>query len=86
MDTSEKARAKRSNVFFAEKIRGRSKTGLPKSYHSSKENVYVNNRPRRLRSVDNAFDGYALSRGGCFVRTLDLLRQVFSKTNVTGLT
>jgi agmatinase len=83
MDSSEKPRAKKSNVFFAENIAG--KTGWVKKVLSTlKGNVYV--------TIDlDVFDPSIMPSTGTpepggllWYEVLDLLRQVFRKTNVTG--
>jgi agmatinase len=83
MDTSEKPRAKKSSVFFAEKIAG--KTGwIKKVLTSLKGNVYV--------TIDlDVFDPSIMPSTGTpepggllWYEVLDLLRPVFKKTNVVG--
>ena len=83
MDTSEKPRAKKSNMFFAETIAG--KTGWNKKVLSLlKGNVYV--------TIDlDVFDPSIMPSTGTpepggllWYEVLDLLRPVFRKTNVTG--
>ena len=83
MDTSEKPRAKKSNMFFAETIAG--KTGWNKKVLSLlKDNVYV--------TIDlDVFDPSIMPSTGTpepggllWYEVLDLLRPVFRKTNVTG--
>jgi agmatinase len=83
MDSSEKPRAKKSNVFFAENIAG--KTGwIKKVLATLKGNVYV--------TIDlDVFDPSIMPSTGTpepggllWYEVLDLLRQVFHKTNVVG--
>jgi len=83
MDISEKPRAKKSSVFFAEKIAG--KTGWVKKVLSTlKGNIYV--------TIDlDVFDPSIMPSTGTpepggllWYEVLDLLKQVFHKTNVTG--
>ena len=83
MDTSEKPRAKKSNIFFAEDIAG--KRGWVKKVLSLlKGNVYV--------TIDlDVFDPSIMPSTGTpepggllWYEVLDLLRPVFHKTNVTG--
>jgi agmatinase len=83
MDTSEKPRAKKSNIFFAETIAG--KTGwIKKALAALKGNVYV--------TIDlDVFDPSIMPSTGTpepggllWYEVLDLLRPVFRKTNVTG--
>ncbi len=83
MDTSEKPRAKKSNVFFAEKISGK-KGWIKKVLAALKGNVYV--------TIDlDVFDPSIMPSTGTpepggllWYEVLDLLKQVFRKTNVTG--
>jgi agmatinase len=83
MDTSEKPRAKKSNMFFAEDIAG--KTGwIKKVLAALKGNVYV--------TIDlDVFDPSIMPSTGTpepggllWYEVLNLLRPVFRKTNVTG--
>ncbi|MGA2322383.1 MAG: agmatinase [Sedimentisphaerales bacterium] len=83
MDACEKPRAKKSNIFFAEDIAG--KTGWIKKVLSLlKGNVYV--------TIDlDVFDPSIMPSTGTpepggllWYEVLDLLRPVFRKTNVTG--
>jgi agmatinase len=83
MDTSEKPRARKSNVFFAEKIAGK-RDWIKKVLATLKGNVYV--------TIDlDVFDPSIMPSTGTpepggllWYEVLDLLRQVFQKTNVTG--
>jgi agmatinase len=83
MDSSEKPRAKKSNVFFAENIAGK-KGWIKKAIANLKGNVYV--------TIDlDVFDPSIMPSTGTpepggllWYEVLDLLKQVFQKTNVTG--
>jgi agmatinase len=83
MDASEKTRAKKSSVFYAEKIRGK-RNWIANVVSLLKGNVYV--------TIDlDVFDPSIMPSTGTpepggllWYETLDLLRQVFRKTNVTG--
>jgi len=83
MDTSEKPRAKKSNMFFAEKIAGK-RGWIKKVLAALKGNIYV--------TIDlDVFDPSIMPSTGTpepggllWYEVLDLLRPVFQKTNVTG--
>ncbi len=83
MDSSEKARAKKSHIFFAEKIAGK-KDWIKKVLSVLKGNVYV--------TIDlDVFDPSIMPSTGTpepggllWYEVLDLLRAVFKKTNVVG--
>ena len=83
MDTSEKPRAKKSNMFFAENIAGK-RDWIKKVLSALKGNVYV--------TIDlDVFDPSIMPSTGTpepgglgWYEVLDLLRPVFRKTNVTG--
>jgi agmatinase len=83
MDTSEKPRAKKSNVFFAENIAGKH-DWIKKVLATLKGNVYV--------TIDlDVFDPSIMPSTGTpepggllWYEVLDLLRQVFQKNNVVG--
>ncbi len=83
MDTSEKPRLKKSKVFFAEKIQGK-RDWIAKVVSHLKGSVYV--------TIDlDVFDPSIMPSTGTpepggllWYETLDLLRQVFRKTSVTG--
>ncbi|MGD0571955.1 MAG: agmatinase [Sedimentisphaerales bacterium] len=83
MDTSEKPRVKKSNMFFAEIIAGK-RDWIKKVLSVLKGNVYV--------TIDlDVFDPSIMPSTGTpepggllWYEVLDLLRPVFRKTNVTG--
>jgi agmatinase len=83
MDSSEKPRAKKSNVFFAENIAG--KTGwIKKVLATLKGNVYVTIDLDVYDTSIMPSTGTPEPGGLLWYEVLDLLRQVFHKTNVIG--